>query len=75
MIEMNLINRLRWWLPRRPKEALKKKIIERFQVPSMDWSLGNMRRLGFQPAGVVDIGAYMGEQHRQGQRQPYWRTS
>ena len=27
----------------------------------MERSLGNMRRLGFRPAGVVDIGAYLGE--------------
>lgn len=33
----------------------------KFQVPSMEWSLRNMRRLGFDPPGIVDIGAYEGE--------------
>jgi FkbM family methyltransferase len=32
-----------------------------YQVPSMEWSLGNMRRLGFDPEFIVDIGAYEGE--------------
>jgi FkbM family methyltransferase len=27
----------------------------------MEWSLGNLRRLGFRPKAVVDIGAYLGE--------------
>jgi FkbM family methyltransferase len=27
----------------------------------MDWSLANMRRLGFRPSRIVDIGAYKGE--------------
>lgn len=58
---MNLTDVLRRWLPRRLKEAAKKEIHRQFEIPSMEWSLGNMRRLGFRPAGVVDIGAYKGE--------------
>jgi len=58
---MNLTDVARKWLPRRLKEAAKKEIAQRFELPSMEWSLGNMRRLGFRPAGVVDIGAYKGE--------------
>lgn len=58
---MNLTDVLRRWLPRRLKEAAKKEIHRRFEIPSMEWSLGNMGRLGFRPAGVVDIGAYKGE--------------
>ena len=58
---MNLTNVAKKWLPKRLKEAAKKEFIQRFEVPSMESSLGNMRRLGFQPAGVVDIGAYKGE--------------
>jgi len=58
---MALTNLLRRLVPRSLKEAARKEITDRFEVPSMEWSLGNMRRLGFRPAGVVDIGAYKGE--------------
>jgi FkbM family methyltransferase len=51
----------RRWLPRRLKDAAKKEIARRFQLPSMQWSLENMRRLGFRPTSVIDIGAYQGE--------------
>ncbi len=59
--EMNLPDIPIRWLPRSLKQAVRKELIKRFEVPSMDWSLGNMRRLGFRPARVVDIGAYKGE--------------
>ncbi len=58
---MNFIQAAARLLPRSVKEAAKKEIITRFNVPSMDWSLENMRRLGFRPRGVLDIGAYLGE--------------
>jgi FkbM family methyltransferase len=58
---MNLTDIARKWVPRRLKAAAKKEIALRFELPSMEWSLGNMRRLGFRPAGAVDIGAYKGE--------------
>ncbi len=48
-------------LPRSLKVAVKRQLIDRFDLPSMEWSLENMRRLGFRPRGVVDIGAYKGE--------------
>ncbi len=32
-----------------------------YQAPSMEWSLGNMRKLGFNPRFIVDIGAFQGE--------------
>jgi FkbM family methyltransferase len=58
---MNPANIVKRCLPRSFKAAVKRELIERFDLPSMEWSLGNMRRLGFRPAGVVDIGAYRGE--------------
>jgi FkbM family methyltransferase len=39
-----------------------------YQVPSMEWSLRNMRRLGFAPHVVVDVGAYTGEWTRMAKR-------
>jgi len=32
-----------------------------YQAPSMEWSFRNMRRLGFHPQFIVDIGAFEGE--------------
>ena len=31
------------------------------EYPSMQWSLKNLRRLGFSPRRVVDVGAYRGD--------------
>jgi FkbM family methyltransferase len=58
---MNLTRIAARMLPRRAKEAAKKEIHRRFGIPSMESSLENMSRLGFRPAGVIDIGAYKGE--------------
>jgi FkbM family methyltransferase len=58
---MNLTNVLRRCLPQPIRRALKKEIIRQFEVPTMEQSLANMRRLGFRPARIVDIGAYKGE--------------
>lgn len=58
---MNLTGLLERCLPRCLKQAVKKKIAQRFELPSMEWSLGNIERLGFRPAGVVDIRACKGE--------------
>jgi FkbM family methyltransferase len=58
---MKLIQIAARMLPRSLKEAAKKEIHCRFGIPAMECSLENMRRLGFRPAGVVDIGAYKGE--------------
>lgn len=38
----------------------KRNIKEQLGVPSLHWSLQNMKRLGFTPSFVVDIGAYEG---------------
>jgi FkbM family methyltransferase len=38
----------------------KRKIKEKLGVPSLHWSLQNIKRLGFSPSFVVDIGAYEG---------------
>jgi FkbM family methyltransferase len=35
--------------------------MEYFEVPTAEWSLQNLRRLGFAPARILDIGAYKGE--------------
>lgn len=43
------------------KQRLKAHLMEEFQVPSMEWSLRNMQRLGFSPKAIVDIGAFEGE--------------
>lgn len=32
-----------------------------YQMASMEWSLRNMKRLGFAPRNIVDVGAYQGE--------------
>ena len=38
----------------------KRSIKERLGVPSMHWSLQNIKKLGFDPKFAVDIGAYEG---------------
>lgn len=48
-------------LPTRMKETIKEEFFHRFNIPSMRWSLENLRALGFKPARIVDIGAYAGE--------------
>jgi FkbM family methyltransferase len=58
---MSLVTAAGRWLPRPLKEAAKREIYQRFQIPSMEWSLANLQRLGFRPSSAVDIGAYRGE--------------
>lgn len=41
--------------------SIKKKLRERWLVPDMFWSLENMKRSGFNPKKIIDIGAYQGE--------------
>jgi|SRR5579871_3585464 len=48
-------------VPRSFKERLKEDLIRRLQAPSMELSLKNMRRLGFKPATIIDVGAHVGE--------------
>lgn len=38
----------------------KRSVKERLGVPSMHWSLQNLKQMGFDPAFVLDIGAYEG---------------
>jgi FkbM family methyltransferase len=48
-------------VPSSLKQRLKDDLARYFQAPSMELSLKNMRRLGFRPAAIVDIGAHVGE--------------
>lgn len=41
--------------------SIKKMLRERWLVPDMFWSLENMKRSGFNPKKIIDIGAYQGE--------------
>lgn len=50
---MNLIKKL---LPFKYKRSVK----DSLGVPSLHWSLQNLKKKGFQPASVLDIGAYEG---------------
>lgn len=43
------------------KQRIKRELVDYFKVPDIEWSLKNMRRLGFRPLAAVDVGAYMGE--------------
>lgn len=49
----NLLKKL---LPYRYKRAIK----EDLGVPSLHWSLQNLRKKGFSPSAVIDVGAYEG---------------
>jgi FkbM family methyltransferase len=41
--------------------SFKRKVKEHLGVPSLHWSLQNLKKKGFNPKNVVDIGAYEGE--------------
>jgi hypothetical protein len=47
-------------VPRLLKRHFKEDLERYFQAPSMELSLKNVRRLGFRPTNIVDIGAYIG---------------
>ena len=47
--------------PRFLRRRIKRELIDYFKVPDVEWSLKNMRRLGFRPLAAVDVGAYRGE--------------
>ncbi|HRO41274.1 MAG TPA: FkbM family methyltransferase [Flavipsychrobacter sp.] len=51
---MNVLKKL---LP----DSFKRNIKEQLGVPSMRWSLQNLKKLGFSPKAALDIGAYKGE--------------
>ncbi len=48
-------------MPQGLRRKIKQDLLNHFEVPTATWSLGNMQRLGFAPALIVDIGAYKGE--------------
>lgn len=41
--------------------GLRSRLKWRLKIPDMEASLRNMKRLGFQPATVIDVGAYLGK--------------
>jgi hypothetical protein len=43
-------------LPSNPS-SLKQKLKRRIGSPDMFWSFGNLKRNGFSPANIIDIGA------------------
>ncbi len=56
-------------------ERLKRKIKAALGVPDMEASLLNMKRNGFSPAKIIDVGAYIGDWTRMCQRLfPYARV-
>lgn len=52
-----MINELLRLFPRSIKDRVKR----RLAVPDMEWSMGNLARLGFRPRCSLDLGAYKGE--------------
>ena len=48
-------------MPLRLRQRLKQNLLDQLEVPTNIWSLGNMRRLGFEPKMIIDIGAFKGE--------------
>jgi FkbM family methyltransferase len=42
-------------------ENYKHDLMAKRQIASMEWSLQNIKRLGFEPAQIVDVGAYNGD--------------
>jgi len=48
-------------VPQGLRRKWKQDLLDRLEVPTNVWSLGNMRRLGFAPKFILDIGAYKGE--------------
>lgn len=72
-LKTTLIRGLRRWLPARCKsflfrasfavmdEAQQYDFRQRYGMASMEWSVCNLARLGFQPEVILDVGAYEGE--------------
>ena len=42
-------------------EDAKHRLIAKRQIASMEWSLRNIKLLGFEPAQIIDVGAYNGD--------------
>jgi FkbM family methyltransferase len=55
------------WIKRNVTSALESvlpqsiRLIRHYSGPSIDWSLRNAWKCGFQPAAIIDVGAYTGE--------------
>src|SRR5437016_1422433 len=47
-------------IPRPLRTAIRNRILASVQIPSIWWSLANLRCLGFAPTQVIDCGAYDG---------------
>src|SRR5579863_993374 len=70
MMAMSLGNVLRWLIPKRVHDDLFRLSSARVNDDlkhryaaglSMWWSLENLRRCGFSPANVIDVGAFVGD--------------
>ena len=48
-------------VPSSLKQQIKDDLVRYFQAPSMELCLKNLRRLGFEPSSIIDVGAYVGE--------------
>src|SRR4051812_30251976 len=59
-ISSSITRRIAYFAIRTMANPDKNEFYQHFQVPSMEWSLSNMKRLGFRPQHIVDIGAYHG---------------
>ncbi len=61
---MSTLKALAKLLPASIKSRIRAAAEEHLKVPSMQWSLRNMRRLGFSPREIIDVGAFSGEWSR-----------
>jgi len=41
--------------------SLQDQLYRRYSIPDVRWSLANMRKNGFRPSSIIDVGAYEGE--------------
>jgi hypothetical protein len=56
-----LLELVKYVMPRAMKRRIKRQLEDYLDVPTIERSLENMRRLGFRPSFAVDVGAYRGE--------------
>lgn len=56
-----VLSALKHLAPLSLRRRIKHDLMNHFEVPTAEWSLRNLQRLGFNPARIVDIGAYKGE--------------
>jgi hypothetical protein len=48
-------------VPSSVKQRARQRLRDHFRAPNLEWSLKNLRRLGFQPKTALDVGAFKGE--------------